>query len=67
MGFTSFLGSSCPNLLLVFLNFLLFLGTYNIYFRKSWDFLWVFLLFFFAVSYFGLACDQGNSFLCLEE
>ena len=22
---------------------------------------------FFSVPYFGLACDHGNSFLCLEE
>ena len=24
-------------------------------------------LFIFSVPYFGLACDHGNSFLCLEE
>ena len=65
MGCTSFLGFSCPNLLLVFLN-LLFLGTCYIFFRKCWDFLWVFL-FYFSVPYFGLAYDHGNSFLCLEE
>ena len=59
MGFTSFLGFCCPNLLLVFLN-ILFLGTCNIiYFRKCWDFLWVFYIILFFVSYFGLACDQG--------
>ena len=23
--------------------------------------------FIFSVPYFGLACDYGNSFLCLEE
>ena len=23
--------------------------------------------FFFSVPYFGLACDHGNPFLCLEE
>ena len=62
---TSFLGFSCPNLLLVFLN-LLFLGTFYIFFRKCWDFLWVFLS-FFSVPYFGLDRDHGNSFLCLEE
>ena len=22
---------------------------------------------YFSVPYFGLACDHGNSFLCLEE
>ena len=66
MGFTSFLGFSCPNLLFVFLK-LLFLGTCCIFFRKRWDFLGVFILFYFSVPYFGLACDHGNSFLCLEE
>ena len=25
-----------------------------------------FVLFCFSVPYFGLACDHGNSFLCLE-
>ena len=64
---TSFLGFFCTNLLLVFLN-LLFLGTCIIFFRKCWDFLWVFfILFLFFCTLFGLACDHGNSFLCLEE
>ena len=67
MDSTSFSGLSCFNLLLVFLT-LLFLGIFYIFFRKCWDFLWVFfVLFFFAVLYFGLACDHGNSFLGLEE
>ena len=65
MGTTSFLGFSCPNLLLVFLN-LLFLGSFYIFFRKYWDFLWVFFYFIFSVPYFGLACDHVNSFLCFE-
>ena len=48
---------------------LLFLGTCFIFSRKCWDFLWVFFYFYryFSVPYFGLACDHGNSFLCLEE
>ena len=72
MGSTSFLGFSYPNLLLVFLN-LLFLGTCITFFSQVLDFLWVFFLFlfyfcrYFSVPYFGLACDHGNSFLCLEE
>ena len=62
-----FSGFSYPNLLLVFLN-LLFLGTCIICFSHVLDFLWVFfILFYFSVPYFGLACDHGNSFLCLEE
>ena len=62
-----FLGFSYPNLLLVFLN-LFFLGTGIICFSQVLDFLWVFfILFYFSVPYFGLACDHGNSFLCLEE
>ena len=27
----------------------------------------LFFFFFFSVSYFGLACEHGNLFLCLEE
>ena len=27
----------------------------------------IYILFYFSVPYFGLACDHGNSFLCLEE
>ena len=56
MGSTSFLGFSCPNLLLVYLN-LLFLGTCVIIFTQ--------VLgpslhrFYFSVTYFGLACDHG--------
>ena len=62
-----FWGFSYPNLLLVFLN-LLFLGTCIICFSQVLDFLWVFfILFYFSVPYFGLACDHGNSFPCLEE
>ena len=68
MGSTSFLGFSYPNLLLVFLN-LLFLGTYIIFLSPSvGTFSGSFLFYrYFSVPYFGLACDHGNSFLCLEE
>ena len=67
MGSTSFLGFSYPNLLLVFLN-LLFLGICIIFSRKCWTFSGSFLFYrYFSVPYFGLACDHGNSFLCLEE
>ena len=69
MGSTSFLRFSCPNLLLVFLN-LLFLGTCIIFFSQVLELslgLFHFILFCFSVPYFGLACDHGNSFLCLEE
>ena len=65
MGSTFFSGFSCPNLIAVFLNLLIVLGTCCIFFCKCWDFLWVFIC--FSVPYFGLACDHGNSFLCLEE
>ena len=67
MGSSSFLFFFCPNLLLVFLN-LLFLGTYIIFLSQvlglSLD---TFLFFYFPLPYFGLACNHGNSFLCLEE
>ena len=65
---TSFLGFSYPNLLLAFLN-LLFLGTCIIFFSQVLG-LSLGLFFFnhyFSVPYFGLACDHGNSSLCLEE
>ena len=69
MGSTSFWGFSYPNLL-VFLN-LSFLGTCIIFFSQVFNFFWVFFLNYFYryffVPYFGLACDHGNSFLCLEE
>ena len=67
MDTTSFLGFSCPNLLLVFLN-LLFLGTCTIFFSQVLGLsLGLFNLFLFSVPYFGLVCDHGNSLLCLEE
>ena len=69
MGSTSFLGFSYPNLLLVFLN-LLFLGTCIIFLSQVLGLsLGIYFYFYryFSVPYFGLACDHGNSFLCLEE
>ena len=69
MGSTSFLGFSYPNLLLVFLNLLFFRNLYHIFVASVGTFSGSFILFFryFSVPYFGLACDHGNSFLCLEE
>ena len=68
MGSTSFLGFSYPNLPLVFLN-LLFLGSCLIFFSQVLGLsLGLFYFYrYFSVPYFGLACDHGNSFLCLEE
>ena len=68
MGSTSFLVFSYPNLLLVFLS-LLFLGTCFIFFSQVLGLpLGLFYFYrYFSVPYFGLACDHGNSFLCLEE
>ena len=59
-----------PNLLPVFSEPVIFSEPVSYFSRKCWDFLWVFFslsLFYFSVPYFGLACDHGNSFLCLEE
>ena len=69
MGSTSFLGFSYPNLLLVFLNLLFFRKLYHIFVAIVGTFSGSFFLFYrnFSVPYFGLACDHGNSFLCLEE
>ena len=70
MGSTSFLGFSYPSLtcFLFFLN-LLFLGTCIIFFSQVLGLsLGLFYFYFYlSVPYFGLACDHGNSFLCLEE
>ena len=64
MDSTSFLGFSCPNLFLVFLN-LLILGTCYIFFASVGTFSGSFI-FIFYVLYFWLACDHENSFLCLR-
>ena len=68
IGAPSFLGVSYPNLLLVFLN-LLFLGTCIIFFSQVLGLsLGLFYVYrYFSAPYFGLACDHGNSLLCLEE
>ena len=71
MGSTSFLGFSYPDFFFFFfLNLLFFRNLYQIFVASvrtfSGSFLFYFL-FYFSVPYFGLACDHGNSFLCLEE
>ena len=57
MGSTSFLGFSYPNLLLVFLNLLLFRNLYHIFIAASVGTLPGSFLFYryFSVPYFGLA------------
>ena len=50
MGSTSFLGFSCPNLLLVFLN-LLFLGTCIIFFSQVFQ---LSLFLFYLFIYFSV-------------
>ena len=69
MGSTSFWGFSYPNLLLVFLNLLFSRNLYNILLQVLGLSLGLLFIYFryFSVPYFGLACDHGNSFLCLEE
>ena len=66
-----FLGFSFPKLLLVFLNLFFFRNLYHIFVASvgtfSVFFLFLFFFRYFSVPYFGLACDHGNSFLCLEE
>ena len=61
MGSTSFFG--------VFLPYY-FLGTCIIFLSQVLELflgLFIFIFFrYFSVPYFGLACDHGNSFLCLE-
>ena len=59
-----------PNLLLVCSEPVIFRNLYHIFVARvgtfSGSFLFLFI-FIFSVPYFGLACDHGNSFLCLEE
>ena len=43
------------------------LGLFYFYFYFIFIFILFLFLFYFSVPYFGLACDHGNSFLCLEE
>ena len=65
MRSTSFLGFSCPNLL-VFLN-LLFLGTCYIYFCKCWDFLWVFFNLNFLYFVVGWLVTTEICFFALKS
>ena len=68
MGSTSFLGFSYPNLLLVFSEPVIFRNLYNISLASVGTFSGSFLFYlYFSIPYFGLACDHGKSFLCLEE
>ena len=67
MGSTSLLGFSYPNLLLVFFNLLFFRNLYHIFVASVGAFSGSFSYRYFSVAYFELACDHGNSFLCLEE
>ena len=70
MGSTSFWGFPTLTCFLFFLNLLvLFLGTCIIFLSQVLGLFLSLLSFYryFSVPYFGLACDHGNSFLCLEE
>ena len=70
MSSTSFLGFSYPNLLLVFSEPAIFRNLHHIFLASVGTFsgsFFILFLFYFSVPYFGLACDHGNSFLCLEE
>ena len=61
-------GGFPTNLLLVFLNLLFFRNLYHIFLASDGTFSGSSLFYrYFSVPYFGLACDHGNSFLCLEE
>ena len=65
MSLTSFLGFASLNLLLLS-ELVTFKEPVTYFFRQVWDFLCVFHL-FISVPYFGFACGDGNSFLCVEE
>ena len=44
-----------------------FRNLFNIFLASVGTFSGFLFYFYFSVPYFGLACDHGNSFLCLEE
>ena len=68
MDSTFFWGFSYLNLLLVFSEPVIFRNLYHIFLASVGTFSGSFLFYFyFSVPYFGLACDHGNSFLCLKE
>ena len=71
MGSTFIFGFFYRNLLLVFLNLLFSGNLYHIFLASVGTFSFFFSFFFFnlyfSIPYFGLACDRGSSFLCLEE
>ena len=65
MGSTSFLGFPYPNLLLVFSEPVIFRNLHHIFLASVGTFSGSFLL-YFSAPYYALACDHGNSFLCLD-
>ena len=68
MGSTSFLGFSYCSMLLVFSEPVIFRNLYHIFLVSVGTFSgFIFYFFYVLYFYFGLACDHGNSFLCLEE
>ena len=68
MGSTSFLGFSYTNLFLVFSEPVISRNLYHIFLARVGTFSGSFYFYFcFSVPCFGLACDHGYSFLCLEE
>ena len=68
MGSTSFLGFPTLTCSFFFSEPVIFRNLYLIFVASVGTFSGSFLFYFyFSVPYFGLACDQGNSFLCLEE
>ena len=69
MDSTSFLGVFLPQPASYFSEPVIFRNLYHIFLASVGLSLGLFNLFlpYFSVPYFGLACDHGNSFLCLEE
>ena len=71
MGSTSFWDFPTLTCFVFFFSELvIFRNLYNIFLASVGTFsgsLFYFILFYFSVPYFGLACDHANSCLCLEE
>ena len=65
MGSTSFFEFSCPAS--CFSELVIFRNLFHVFPQVLGLSLGLFYFILFSVPYFGLACDHGNSFLCLEE
>ena len=68
MGSTSFFGVFLPQPASFFSEPAIFRNPYYMFLASVGLSLGLFYFYrYFSVPFFGVACDHGNSFLCLEE